>query len=75
MRKSKYPNLQKEIMEAGMTYKAAAEKAGIPYKTMWQYMAGKRQPSVGAAWRIKKALFPTRRIEYLFCEDSEEAAR
>jgi predicted transcriptional regulator len=66
MRKSKYPNLQKEIMEAGMTYKSAAEKAGIPYNTMWQYMTGKRQPSVGAAWRIKKALFPTRCIEYLF---------
>ena len=26
MRKSKYPNLQKEIMEAGMTYKAAAKR-------------------------------------------------
>lgn len=66
MRKSKYPNLQKEIMERGLTYKAAAEKAGIPYNTMWQYLTGKRRPSVEAAWRIKMTLFPTLRIDYLF---------
>ena len=66
MRESKYPNLQKEIKAKGLTYKAAAEQAGIPYNTMWQYMTGKRQPSIGAAWRIKMALFPTLRIDYLF---------
>lgn len=66
MRPSKYPNLQAEIKAKGLTYKAAAEKAGIPYNTMWKYMTGKRQPSVEAAWRIKMALFPTLRIDYLF---------
>jgi transcriptional regulator with XRE-family HTH domain len=66
MRPSKYPNLQAEIKAKGLTYKAAAEQIGMPYSTLWQYMSGKREPSVRAAWRIKMALFPTLRIDYLF---------
>ena len=70
-----YPNLNAEMARRNIKPKNIAELLNIEATSVYSILQGKRKLSVGRAWKIKKAFFPDLSLEYLFYEDSEEAAR
>lgn len=66
-----YPNLAAEMARSGCTKEDIAEVLGIHVSGVYLMLEGKRTLSIRRAMKVRDALFPGLKVDYLF--DPEEA--
>ena len=68
-----YPNLEAELKRCGYTRNDIADVLGIHVSGVSAMMTGKREFSIYRARKLRDALFPDMRIDYLFDQNPSEA--
>lgn len=63
--------LCKVISEQGLTYDAAAEKAGVSKHTIWFWCAGKRVPMICGAYKVQE-VFGIEMLDWIKQIDQQE---
>lgn len=61
-----YPNLKAEMARNGMTTQDVADAAGVSRKTVSNWLSSSGRPDIEQAKKIRRELFPSCELGYLF---------
>ena len=64
-----YPNLTAELKRYGIQQDELASRIGTTPETISRWMNGKTKMPVEACFRIKREVFPSMSIDYLFASE------
>lgn len=67
-----FPNLSAELARNRMTLKSLSEVTGINYESLKNKVSGKTEFKINEMVLIKKKVFPSCTIDYLFVSDEEK---